>query len=179
MYKTKNEAHGRPLRRFRSVIDERVARRLCLGKLGCVGYQAFPPETGRSTRTRRINATYIELSKVLTISPGGVVGTFRWHDPLLAFSGQAVQYCLPERPIWDIKLEQQALLLGLFAFDLAKSSHEVTFWITRSYIPLVNSHKDLLTNQRWCLAGAHPNAWEEPRYWGCEYSLLRKRCRCG
>ncbi len=127
------------------------------------------------TRTRRINATYIELSKVLAISPGEVVGALRRHDPLLAFSWQAVQNSLPEGPIWDIKLEQQALLLGLFTFNLAESSHEVAFWITRSYIPLVNSDKDFLTKKRGRLAGAHPNAWEETRDRGCEYSLLRKR----
>ena len=169
----KIEAHGRLLRCSRSVIDEHVARHQCLGKLEVSAIRPLP-KTGRGTRTRRINATYVELSKVLTISPCEVVGAFRWNDPLLAFSWQAVQNSFPERPIWDIKLKQQALLLGLFAFDLAKSSHEVTFWIPRSNIPLVNSHKDLLTNQRGCLAGAHPYTREETRYWGCEYSLLRK-----
>lgn len=49
MQKIKIEAHGRLLRRSRSVIDERVARHQCLGKLGVSAIRPLPRNWTRHT----------------------------------------------------------------------------------------------------------------------------------
>src|SRR5712675_1355438 len=98
-----HQTHGRLPQYSHSAIDAHVRRRRYLDKL-CKRVVIKTPRQELGTRTRRINATNIELSQIFTISPNKAVIAFRWDHPLLAFGWQTVQDSLPKGPIRDVKL---------------------------------------------------------------------------
>ena len=95
-----------------------------------------------------VNTANQQISQILSIPPIRMCIALWRYDPAIALFRQAIQDGFPEGSIRHVKLQQQTFLLCFFALYFPKSTHKVTFGVSRGAVPAIYGDQDLLPKER-------------------------------